>query len=396
MSDGTGIPAPPAWLLPSERAPAEALAAQIALAASSPLVGALLGAVGAAAAVLNDRCQVVAVNAGFLEALGVDDPEAVLGLRPGEAIRCSRAHDNRGGCGRGLACASCGAAVAMLAALASGRPEERDGVLTVRQGREAQDVDLRVRASPVLVGGERLLLLALTDVTAARRRAALERAVLGEVSGLAAGLGCAAAALGSADPAAAAAAAADVRELAGRLARELQLQRALATARPGAVRVAVERVPVPRLVERLAERLRHHPAAAGRTLLAPPPPDVALETDPFLLSKVLATMVQNALEATGPGGEVRLDVRLEPEAIAFRAWNAGAIPSAVVPRLFQRHFTTKGGEGRGQGTFLLRLLGERYLEGRVAVATTAEGGTAFELTLPRSIATPPPLGSLAR
>jgi sensor histidine kinase regulating citrate/malate metabolism len=55
----------------------------------------------------------------------------------------------------------------------------------------------------------------------------------------------------------------------------------------------------------------------------------------------------------------------------------------VRPRIFQRCFTTKPGEGRGQGTFAMKLFGEGYLGGTVSFETSAREGTTFELRLPR-------------
>jgi sensor histidine kinase regulating citrate/malate metabolism len=52
-------------------------------------------------------------------------------------------------------------------------------------------------------------------------------------------------------------------------------------------------------------------------------------------------------------------------------------------QVFQRSFSTKG-RGRGIGTDSVRLLTEKYLEGRVAFTSTANTGTTFEVTLPYS------------
>ena len=134
------------------------------------------------------------------------------------------------------------------------------------------------------------------------------------------------------------------------------------------------------------ERLfRHHPAATGKTLLvsmadrAP-----AIETDPDLLQRVLTNLLLNAFEATAPGGTVRLTVEPSGDGVVLRVWNAAAIPASVLPRIFQRYFTTKPGEGRGQGAYVARLFTEGFLRGTLGVASTAEGGTAFEVRLPRS------------
>ncbi len=49
--------------------------------------------------------------------------------------------------------------------------------------------------------------------------------------------------------------------------------------------------------------------------------------------------------------------------------------------MFQRSFTTKG-EGRGLGTYSMKLLSERYLNGRVEFTSSPEHGTTFTAVYP--------------
>jgi sensor histidine kinase regulating citrate/malate metabolism len=62
--------------------------------------------------------------------------------------------------------------------------------------------------------------------------------------------------------------------------------------------------------------------------------------------------------------------------------NTGTIPADVARRIFQRHFSTKDGQGRGLGTYAMKLFGEEFLDGSVDFSSTAEDGTVFTLTLP--------------
>lgn len=389
MTDSRG-PRPATFFLPPERAAPATLEAQIAWATANPVIDGILSTWSGAAAVLNPQRQIVALNSRYLEAIGVEDPAKALGLRPGEAIGCEHAGAAPGGCGTSQACASCGAALAIVAALARERPEERDCVLKfLRDGQEVE-VDLRVHAAPLELDGQAFTLLTLTDVSAERRRAALERAFFHDLANLVAGLSGACAALGAPEPDERAAAAQDLELLTARLSREVQLQRAISSARPGALRVTVERLQVSRLVAHLRRLFQHHPAAAGKALEIQEAGAGTIDTDGFLLQRVVTNMLVNAFEATAPGGTVRLTVEDAREGLGFRVWNEGVIPPALAPRIFQRYFSTKPGDGRGQGTFVMKLFGERYLQGRLGFTSTASDGTAFELTLPRSIGEPLP------
>jgi len=66
-------------------------------------------------------------------------------------------------------------------------------------------------------------------------------------------------------------------------------------------------------------------------------------------------------------------VRIEDEGLG--------IPPAVLPRVFQPFFTTKGTRGAGLGLWLARKTMER-LGGRIDVERRRQKGTAFALTFP--------------
>jgi signal transduction histidine kinase len=383
MATVIGSRAPTTWFLPPDRVSEDRLAAQVAQVATSAVVETLLRSLGGALAILNAQRQILAVNGAYLDLLGVTDPGAVLGLRPGEALGCRHANECAGGCGTSRACASCGAAAALVASAAWEQPEERTCALAVRRGDEVIELDLRIRAAPLNDRGEKLTMLTFEDVSAEQRRAALERSYFGELAGLVTGLAHAVDAMGATDPAVARAGEADVRMLSARLVRELQAQQALAGARPGFLHARTVPVELRAMLDQLEGLFRHHPAAAGKRLrITQSSPALVLETDPFLLQRVISAMLVNAFEASPAGGEVLLAVETGQGSARFRAWNAGAIPGSVAPRIFQRYFTTKVGEGRGQGTWMMKYFGEKLLGGRVDFTSSPEGGTAFELSVP--------------
>ena len=95
---------------------------EIALVQQSEVLSGLLTMVGGLLAVLDENRQILAVNDAFLALLGLENPEALLGLRPGEALRCVHAHEEEAGCGTARACASCGAAIAIVSSLGLDEP----------------------------------------------------------------------------------------------------------------------------------------------------------------------------------------------------------------------------------------------------------------------------------
>jgi signal transduction histidine kinase len=375
------------WFLAPERTAAGPLAAQVALAAASPVVDAILRTSSGAVALLNSRREIVAFNAGYLQLLGVEETRGVLGLRPGEAVRCVHSEDLLpGGCGTAPACRTCGAAISILAALEKGGPVERDVAFAVSRDGALIDSELRVRAQALDLPPERFILLSLVDVSVERRRAALERAFFHELSNLLHAVVGACEEMDGAGAAEITIAAADARELATLVSQELRLQRALMAARPTGYEPTVSKVPLDGVLEGLDGLFQHHPVARGKRLeVSGNGDDAVVETDPYLLRRIVTNMLLNAFEASPVGGEVRLIVEAGLKEVGFRVWNAGVIPAGVAPRIFQRYFTTKGDEGRGQGTFVMKHFGESVLGGKVGFTSTREVGTTFTLLLPRSM-----------
>ncbi len=366
-----------------ERLPREALERDVRLVTEHAVVASLLATVKGLVAVLNEHRQILGVNDALIERLGINDAAEVIGLRPGEAIKCAHAAEMAAGCGTGKYCATCGAAIAIMATLDSGAPEEQKCLLTVGDNGNASDMCLRVCASRMTVEGQTFVLLFLQDITAEEWRAALERAFFHDIGNIIMGLQGASAKLVSAKEPQRSEMAARVRALSQRLSHEVAIQRSLASKDQGEFQLWRDRTPVQRIIEEVRALFTTHPAATAKTLaIREPLPDVLVYTDISLAVRVLTNMVANAFEATDRGGDVQLWAEQEGDAMVFHVWNQKAIPEAVALRVFQRHFTTKKGAGRGIGTFAMKLIGEKLLGGKVGFTTSEVEGTVFRFALP--------------
>jgi sensor histidine kinase regulating citrate/malate metabolism len=79
---------------------------------------------------------------------------------------------------------------------------------------------------------------------------------------------------------------------------------------------------------------------------------------------------------------VKIWVEIADGVLFFHVWNDGEIQAQYVNRIFQRNFSTKSQDGRGIGTFSIKLFGEKILGGKVYFTTSAEKGTQFTFALP--------------
>jgi signal transduction histidine kinase len=376
----------PTYFASAKRASGKELQHSMEIACMNPVVDGIMQSVGGMIAVLNEYRQILAVNDALLSRLGIDDGGPILGLRIGEVLRCEHAREMPGGCGTSRYCSSCGAAVAVQASISDGMTVERKCVLSVvREGRN-EELCLAVRAHPLLLENRRFTLLFLQDITQQEWRAALERVFFYDIDNTLQGLVGSSYMMDYLDDG-------DLRKMVkplqlmvSRLSKEVKIERTLAGRDMRSYRPQLQMVQVPEVVEEIRSVFFSHPVAEGKRLaVSAPIRDLQIRTDPALLARVLINMIKNAFEATEGGDEVRLQIRPTNGSLSFDVWNRQPIPEAVALRIFKRHFSTKAEEGRGFGTYSMKLIGEELLGGKVYFSSTAEEGTVFSLTVTRIV-----------
>ena len=105
------------------------------------------------------------------------------------------------------------------------------------------------------------------------------------------------------------------------------------------------------------------------------------------LVSALGNLIDNALEATrlerGPGGRVSLSMTDLGHDLIFEVEDQGAgVAPEASERIFQRGVSSKPGEDRGIGLYLVKRFVDRW-GGSVTVETLQEGGSRFTLYLPK-------------
>lgn len=379
---GHGSPGQPAPFLPAGRTDLQVLRRQAARAEASPLLTQLLEAMPGAACIINAHRQIIAANRHLLFTIGVPALAQALGQRPGEALACVRAHAPPDGCGTTAWCATCGVAKALKTAATERRTVTGECRVTVaRDGRTS--LDLEATVTPLEFEGELFTVLSLRDLSGEKRRDVLERVFFHDVLNTAGGIHGLARL--TADPETAAdfpEAPVTLARLAAQLVEEIELQRALRAAERGAYLPSLVLTEVRGLLEDVAMLYRAHDVARRRTVQVAAGEPVAWITDPVILRRVLGNLVKNALEASPRGGTVTLSATRTEAALELRVHNAGVMPPEVQAQVFQRSFSTKGGVGRGIGSYSVQLFAERVLGGQVSFTSSAAEGTTFVVHFP--------------
>jgi signal transduction histidine kinase len=343
----------------------------------------VLGAISGIAAILNQNRQIVYANEEFIGFTGLVSLENILGKRPGEAISCIHSENEMAGCGTSKACSVCGAVNAILESQRLGSRTEREtGITTISDGK-IKSWDLRVTSAPVVIREMTFYVFAVQDISNEKRRQNLERTFFHDILNSAGNLnGLLSLLKEGADPL-------ETRELINiseevsrELIEEIVLHRQIRDAESGDLIVRFENLVASDMLRSAVSRIEAHEVAKKKSVFITDHASSAMvRTDRLLLQRILVNLLKNALEATSENGTVWSEAEEKNGFVRYSIKNDYVIPADVQMRIFQRSFSTRG-KGRGIGTYSIKLLGEKYLGGKVDFTSSEAEGTIFYFDLP--------------
>ena len=354
-----------------------------ALIAAEPLLIQVLDAMPNGVVILDPNRQIIHYNSAFGTTIWEQDQP--LGLRPGEVLNCAHAWENPArlrdsGPLRYLRCGQ------SYPGGAAGHGDDGGLPDVDRQRCGNQRPRSTHLGHAVTLEDAQFTIFAVNDISGEKRRKALERIFFHDIRNSAGAISGVAQLLEMS-------AAGDLDEIhsygelltmaSAQLLDEIHSQRQLLAAENGELAINLDDIDSLSFLEHLVLRYRNHDVAAGRTVAVAATCELhRVCTDPALLNRVLGNMVKNALEASGRGATVTVSCEEIDDGVRFWVHNPGFIPRNVQLQLFHRSYSTKG-EGRGLGTFSMKLLTEKYLGGKINFISTRAGGTTFMVSLPR-------------
>jgi CheY-like chemotaxis protein len=370
----------PTLFAPAERSSDEAFQLQLERFRQNTTLQAVADASPNILLVLNQNRQVVYGNRRLVETFAKEDFLFACGLRPGELFRCIHAIETEGGCGTSEFCRTCGAVKAILSGL-NGKADVQE--CRINQQNSGEALDLRVHTTPVEVDGEAYTFFAITDISSEKRRDVLERVFFHDVLNTAGGLDGLLAQLEQVT---------DMHELnhlrkelnkvSKELIDEIAGQRELLAAEKNDIVSELTPLHAREMLGYLLSAYQAHEVAQKKHLtIDAQSDDCEFMADKTLLARVIGNMLKNALEASGEGETVTSGCQRDGETLRFWVHNPRYMPRNIQLQIFQRSFSTKG-SGRGLGTYSMKLLGERYLKGKVSFRSDPEQGTTFQIELP--------------
>jgi hypothetical protein len=350
--------------------------------ASQKLFGEILGAISGISAVLDNNRQIIYANDDFLDLLGIKTMDPILGLRPGEAFSCIHSGEESFGCGTSMACTYCGAVNAILESQKTGLKSTKECRISTVADEKLKCWDLKITSSPITLSGKLYYIFTIQDISNEKRRSALERIFFHDLLNSVGGLNGLLTILKEGSTPEETAELINLSEEVSRdILYEIMLHRQIRAAEDGDLQVKIELINSIELLDSSVKKISSHVAGQNKQVkIAGNSADIDFETDRMLIQRVIINLLKNALEATPKEGTVVAGVEEKRDKISFWVKNDEVIPMDVQMQLFQRSFSTKG-QGRGMGTYSIKLLTENYLNGKVSFISNETVGIVFRIEL---------------
>jgi len=363
---------------PAERASEEELKQQAIIFRENSIINQLANSIPNLLLILNHERQIVFANQNFIKLLQLSDLDEIIGKRPGEAVNCIHSK-GEGGCGTTQFCSKCGAINAILESQKNTQSVKECRILTTQN----DALDFLVVATPYWVNGLMFTLFTLSDISDEKRRMTLERIFFHDVLNTAGGISGLSEVIQLVDDPG------EQRELlriihhsSESLVEEIKSQQQLNAAERGTLEPECSEIFSLEILKELSELYARHPIIGNKKIIIEnTSQNLKFKSDKVLVKRTLGNMIKNSLEASLPEGIVTLSGNEGTGSVIFSVHNSTYIKKEIQLQLFKRSFSTKG-SGRGIGTYSIKLLGEKYLKGKVWFESFENTGTTFFIELP--------------
>ncbi len=324
--------------------------------------------------ILNKHRRVIYLNRNPIDTLD-SKGNRPSGQKAGECLGCINVSRGELGCSSSEFCKVCGFNAA-LSASEKGKVAENECNISLSNG---TSLTLSVYTKPFYFNNEQFIFCALENISEKKRRQMLENIFLHDILNTAAVLKGLSEAY---EEMPAQKIRMMLREVSANITEEIQSYKLISNAEAQTLEINYEPVNLEGIIREVVKSMQSIQKFSNRTIEIICD-EGSIFTERTLLRRVLINMLKNALEASSNKNKVAISGHLLPGKMhaEFSVKNPQLIPKANQLKLFQKSFSTKG-SGRGWGTYSIKVLTEKYLQGSVNYSSKAGEGTIFTIRIP--------------
>lgn len=316
---------------------------------------------------LNENLQILYINFSPADGKKV--------LNPGDLLKCQNAVESKFGCGSHENCKNCRLRNMVTTSIKTQGKMEADVEFMIYGNK---DCNAHAVCTPFIHDGKPYAIVLLLDKTDQQHELMLERIFLHDIMNLAGALNGTLECMEDDDPKEMIPV---VKAISSQLMNEIMAQRNFIHAQKGLLKLnnadfnATEVTDFARQsVVTSAFELYGVILEIESTLT-----DEVIYSDKTLVNRVIYNMLKNACEAN-QNSTIVMRARSDGGKVIFSVHNDMVMPAEMKSKIFIYGNTTKG-NGRGLGTYSMKLIGENYLKGRVWFRSEEDFGTEFYFEL---------------
>ncbi len=329
---------------------------------------------------LNSTRQIVFANKAIYQYSNIESNSTIIGFRIGELLQCIHSQENIYGCGNSENCKTCGSLLAIISTINKNKQATKECRIYNERNKEA--FDFRVHTSNIEIDNNKFVVFTLNEINDEKRRKILERIFFHDISNTAAGFSNIAELFDMELPEEYNTYKKYLKQLSTRLINEIAAQKQLIAAENNELYVLNENLnSITTLNEVIDIYLQYDIAKNKEINLDNQSENFNFISDKAIIGRILSNLLKNALEASRTDKLITLGCKLFENHYEFWVNNPSYMKKEIQLQIFQRSFSTKG-EGRGIGTYSVKLLTEKYLNGEVSFISNQKDGTTFFIKIP--------------
>jgi len=345
----------------------------------------ILNALPFPALIIDDNNKILFSNNVLLSG-EIDVPfNTIVGNSIGSFLRCENADKKTGACNHKNKCNFCGIPSVIEKSKLENKKASGEAVLISQTNNHKLTFDISITASPIHnPDNNKQVLVVFSDISQEKRKKALERIFFHDIINHIGSLNGILSIIKSEKKD-------DHLEelfnittyISKEIEEEILQQRQLTKAENNELTITLSDNNTLELIKSSIEQTKFISEANNKYIeIDSQTEEVTIQTDPVILKRILINLLKNALEASETDETVIIGCAyLKNNAVRFMVKNNKVISKENKQLIFRRRFSTKG-DNRGLGTYSVKLLGERYLKGKVDFISNDKEGTIFYIELP--------------